>query len=135
MKNRIGFISLGCCKNLVDAEHMITLLQKNGYRIAGNYQDSDLIVVNTCGFINPSIEESVESIREALDTGKPVVVTGCLGARHSYLSQLFNHPNLVGFNNCFYDVINSNIVKLNAQAPILPLKNTKTELQKENKSH
>ena len=121
MKNRIGFISLGCCKNLVDAEHMITLLQKNGYRIAGNYQDSDLIVVNTCGFINPSIEESVESIREALDTGKPVVVTGCLGARHSYLSQLFNHPNLVGITGPQnYDEVNRLICSA------LPLNNGKS---------
>ena len=103
MKNRIGFISLGCCKNLVDAERMITLLQSNGYSIASSTGDSDLIVVNTCGFINPSIVESTEAIKEALDTGKPVVVTGCLGARKEFLQHCEALPLNNGRHNCFRD--------------------------------
>ena len=118
MKNRIGFISLGCCKNLVDAERMITLLQSNGYSIASSTGDSDLIVVNTCGFINPSIVESTEAIKEALDTGKPVVVTGCLGARKEFLQQQFSRHNLVGITGPQdYDGVNRMICEA------LPLNN------------
>lgn len=118
MKNRIGFISLGCCKNLVDAERMITLLQSNGYSIASSTGDSDLIVVNTCGFINPSIVESTEAIKEALDTGKPVVVTGCLGARKEFLQQQFRRGNLVGITGPQdYDGVNRMICEA------LPLNN------------
>ena len=118
MKNRIGFISLGCCKNLVDAERMITLLQSNGYSIASSTGDSDLIVVNTCGFINPSIVESTEAIKEALDTGKPVVVTGCLGARKEFLQQQFRRVNLVGITGPQdYDGVNRMICEA------LPLNN------------
>lgn len=120
MKNKIGFISLGCCKNLVDAEHMITLLQTNGYEIVSNFEDSDLIVVNTCGFINPSIKESIDTIKESLDTGKLVVVTGCLGARNAFIKDQFNHPNLVGITGPQdYDQVNDLILSA------LPLQNNK----------
>jgi len=78
---RVGFISLGCPKALVDSEHILTRLRAEGYAIAPNYQDADLVVVNTCGFIDAAVEESLDAIGEALAENGKVIVTGCLGAR------------------------------------------------------
>ncbi len=96
MENKIGFISLGCCKNLVDAERIMTLLTYNGYEIVGNYQDANLVIINTCGFINPSIDESFASIEEALGTGRKIVITGCLGARKEFIRENFPQQQIVG---------------------------------------
>ena len=76
----VGFISLGCPKALVDSEKILTQLRNEGYAIAPNYQDADLVVVNTCGFIDAAVEESLDSIGEALAENGKVIVTGCLGA-------------------------------------------------------
>ena len=89
MKNKIGFISLGCCKNLVDAERMMTLLAKNGYQITGDADKSDLVVINTCGFLNSAVKESMDTIGEMLDSGKRVLVTGCLAARDEFIKEGF----------------------------------------------
>ena len=75
----VGFVSLGCPKALVDSERIITELKLRGYAIAPEYRDADLVVVNTCGFIDSAIDESLEAIGEALDQNGRVVVTGCLG--------------------------------------------------------
>lgn len=96
MKNKIGFISLGCCKNLVDAERIMTVLQCNGYKIVPNYEESDLIIINTCGFINPSIDESFESITEAIETGKKIIITGCLGRRAEFIRENFTSSQIAG---------------------------------------
>lgn len=96
MQNKIGFISLGCCKNLVDAERIMTVLTYNGYEIVGNYQDANLLIINTCGFINPSIDESFDAIKEALSTGKKIVITGCLGTRSEFILQNFPEDQIVG---------------------------------------
>lgn len=96
MKNKIGFVSLGCCKNLVDAERIITQLTCNGYQITHNYQTANLVIINTCGFINPSIDESFDAIREALDAGCRIIITGCLGARKSFLQKNFPEEQIVG---------------------------------------
>ncbi len=77
----IGFISLGCPKATVDSERILTQLRAEGYAISPNYNDAELVVVNTCGFINDAIEESLEVIGEALAENGKVIVTGCLGAR------------------------------------------------------
>lgn len=77
---KIGFVSLGCPKATVDAEHILTQLRAEGYEVAPTYQDADLVIVNTCGFIDDAIEESLEAIAEALDENGKVIVTGCLGA-------------------------------------------------------
>jgi len=78
---RIGFVSLGCPKALVDSERILTQLRAEGYQTVANYQDADLVVVNTCGFIDAAVEESLAAIGEAVERNGRVVVTGCLGAR------------------------------------------------------
>jgi ribosomal protein S12 methylthiotransferase len=78
---KVGFVSLGCPKALVDSERIITQLRAEGYEIAGDYAGSDLVVVNTCGFIDEAVQESLDAIGEALAENGKVIVTGCLGAR------------------------------------------------------
>ena len=77
---RVGFVSLGCPKALVDSERILTQLRAEGYAISGSYDEADLVVVNTCGFIDSAVAESLEAIGEALDENGKVIVTGCLGA-------------------------------------------------------
>ena len=90
---RVGFVSLGCPKNLVDSERILSQLRAEGYRIAPTYQDADLVVVNTCGFIDSAVEESLDAIGEALAENGRVVVTGCLGAREAEIR--LKHPNVL----------------------------------------
>ncbi|MEJ2687117.1 MAG: 30S ribosomal protein S12 methylthiotransferase RimO, partial [Gammaproteobacteria bacterium] len=78
---RVGFVSLGCPKALVDSERILTRLRAEGYGVVGSYRQADLVVVNTCGFIDSAVEESLEAIGEAMAENGRVVVTGCLGAR------------------------------------------------------
>ncbi len=78
---RIGFVSLGCPKALVDSERILTRLRTEGYALTPAYRDADLVVVNTCGFIDAAVEESLDAIGEALRENGKVIVTGCLGAR------------------------------------------------------
>ena len=78
---KIGFVSLGCPKALVDSEDILTKLRTEGYAISPSYEDADLVVVNTCGFIDSAVQESLDAIGEALHENGKVVVTGCLGAR------------------------------------------------------
>ena len=78
---RIGFVSLGCPKALVDSERILTQLRAEGYTVAAAYQDSDLVIVNTCGFIDSAVAESLEAIGEALTENGKVIVTGCLGSK------------------------------------------------------
>jgi ribosomal protein S12 methylthiotransferase len=93
---KIGFVSLGCPKNLVDSERIITKLKTDGYEIAADYSHADLVVVNTCGFLNSAIEESLEAIGEALDENGKVLVTGCLGKKSEMI--LEKYPNVLGIS-------------------------------------
>ena len=77
----VGFVSLGCPKALVDSERIVTQLRAEGYDIAPNYKGSDLVIVNTCGFIDDAVRESLDAIGEALNENGKVIVTGCLGAK------------------------------------------------------
>ncbi len=77
----VGFVSLGCPKALVDAERIVTQLRAEGYTISPGYEQADLVVVNTCGFIDDAVQESLDAIGEALHENGKVIVTGCLGAR------------------------------------------------------
>ena len=77
----IGFVSLGCPKALVDSERIITQLRAEGYALSGSYRGADLVVVNTCGFIDAAVQESLDAIGEAIEENGRVIVTGCLGAR------------------------------------------------------
>ena len=88
--SRIGFVSLGCPKALVDSERILTKLRAEGYELAPTYRDADLVVVNTCGFIDAAVEESLDAIGEALRENGKVVVTGCLGAREDEIRA--RHP-------------------------------------------
>src|SRR5476651_1820739 len=78
---KVGFVSLGCPKALVDSEQIITQLRAEGYEISGSYDGADLVVVNTCGFIDEAVQESLDAIGEALAENGKVIVTGCLGAK------------------------------------------------------
>jgi ribosomal protein S12 methylthiotransferase len=78
---RVGFVSLGCPKALVDSEQILTRLRAEGYAIAPTYAGADLVVVNTCGFIDAAVDESLSAIGEALSENGKVIVTGCLGAK------------------------------------------------------
>ena len=78
---KVGFVSLGCPKALVDSEQILTQLRAEGYEISPSYDDADLVVVNTCGFIDSAVQESLDAIGEALAENGKVIVTGCLGAK------------------------------------------------------
>jgi len=91
---RIGFVSLGCPKALVDSERILTRLKSEGYEVAPDYAGADLVVVNTCGFIDSAVTESLEAIGEALEENGRVIVTGCLGAKRDVI--LDAHPKVLG---------------------------------------
>jgi ribosomal protein S12 methylthiotransferase len=78
---KVGFVSLGCPKALVDSERILTQLRAEGYEVSGSYDGSDLVIVNTCGFIDDAVRESLDAIGEALAENGKVIVTGCLGAK------------------------------------------------------
>ena len=78
---KIGFVSLGCPKNLTDSELILTQLSAEGYQTAKTFEGADLVIVNTCGFIDDAVKESLDTIGDALAENGKVIVTGCLGAR------------------------------------------------------
>lgn len=86
---RVGFVSLGCSKALVDSERILTQLRSEGYEISPSYAESDLVVVNTCGFLESAQEESLDAIAEALTENGRVIVTGCLGAKGNAIRERF----------------------------------------------
>ena len=91
---KIGFVSLGCPKNLVDSERILTQLRTEGYDVVSTYADADMVIVNTCGFIDAAVQESLDTIGEALAANGKVLVTGCLGAKKDEIIEL--HPNVLG---------------------------------------
>ncbi|MFV0664957.1 30S ribosomal protein S12 methylthiotransferase RimO [Denitromonas sp.] len=90
---KVGFVSLGCPKATVDSEHILTRLRAEGYEISGTYDDAELVVVNTCGFIDAAVAESLDAIGEALAENGRVIVTGCLGAKSDVI--LDAHPQVL----------------------------------------
>ena len=90
---KVGFVSLGCPKAGSDAERILTQLRAEGYEISGSYEEADLVVVNTCGFIDSAVEESLDAIGEALNKNGKVIVTGCLGAKSGVVKAA--HPNVL----------------------------------------
>ncbi|MCU7799583.1 MAG: 30S ribosomal protein S12 methylthiotransferase RimO [gamma proteobacterium symbiont of Lucinoma myriamae] len=91
--HKIGFISLGCPKALVDSEQILTRLRAEGYDISDSYQNAEMVVVNTCGFIDEAVEESLDAIGEALSENGKVIVTGCLGGKGDIVKQA--HPQVL----------------------------------------
>jgi ribosomal protein S12 methylthiotransferase len=90
---KVGFVSLGCPKALVDSERILTRLRAEGYEVAASYGAADLVVVNTCGFIDSAVDESLDAIGEALAENGKVIVTGCLGAQPQKI--LDRHPQVL----------------------------------------
>jgi ribosomal protein S12 methylthiotransferase len=90
---KVGFVSLGCPKASSDAERILTQLRAEGYEISSSYEGSDLVVVNTCGFIDSAVEESLDAIGEALNKNGKVIVTGCLGAKQGVVQAA--HPSVL----------------------------------------
>ncbi|HUQ73749.1 MAG TPA: 30S ribosomal protein S12 methylthiotransferase RimO [Burkholderiales bacterium] len=90
---KVGFVSLGCPKALVDSERILTQLRAEGYVTSATYDDADLVIVNTCGFIDAAVEESLDAIGEALAENGKVVVTGCLGAKEGVVAKV--HPSVL----------------------------------------
>lgn len=91
--NRVGFVSLGCPKALVDSERILTQLRAEGYELVSGYNEAHLVVVNTCGFIESAVDESLDAIGEALAENGKVIVTGCLGAKKEVI--LARHPQVL----------------------------------------
>lgn len=110
---RIGFISLGCPKALVDSEQILTQLKADGYRISATFKQADLVIVNTCGFINAAIEESLATIGEAIQKNGRVIVTGCLGTKAEIIRAV--HPEVLAITGP-----NANSELLNAVHAALP---------------
>ncbi|MCO7227090.1 30S ribosomal protein S12 methylthiotransferase RimO [Pleionea sp. CnH1-48] len=90
---RVGFVSLGCPKNTVDSERIVTQLRAEGYELSNSYENSDVVVVNTCGFIDAAVQESLDTIGEALTENGKVIVTGCLGVKEDTIREV--HPNVL----------------------------------------
>ena len=90
---KVGFVSLGCPKALVDSERILTQLKTEGYDVASDYDGADLVVVNTCGFIESAVQESLDAIGEAMSANGRVIVTGCLGKDEDKIRQM--HPNVL----------------------------------------
>ena len=104
--HRIGFISLGCPKNLVDSERILTQLRTEGYDVVNSYNDADLVIVNTCGFIDTAVQESLDTIGEALNENGRVIVTGCLGIKDDEIREV--HPNVLAVTgpHAYEEVLN-----------------------------
>src|SRR5690606_4075599 len=93
---KVGFVSLGCPKALVDSERILTQLRVEGYDIVGSYDDADVVVVNTCGFIESAVAESLDAIGEAMAENGKVIVTGCLGKRAEVIREA--HPDVLSIS-------------------------------------
>ena len=104
---KVGFVSLGCPKALVDSERILTQLRAEGYEVSPTYDAADVVVVNTCGFIDAAVDESLDAIGEALEQNGRVIVTGCLGARPERI--LERHPRVLKVTgpHAYEDVVNA----------------------------
>ncbi len=104
---KVGFVSLGCPKALVDSERILTQLRAEGYEVSPTYAAADVVVVNTCGFIDAAVDESLDAIGEALEQNGRVIVTGCLGARPERI--LERHPRVLKVTgpHAYEDVVNA----------------------------
>ncbi|MGH1486497.1 MAG: 30S ribosomal protein S12 methylthiotransferase RimO [Cellvibrionaceae bacterium] len=107
MSQKVGFISLGCPKALVDSERILTELRKDGYDVVPTYEEADVVVVNTCGFIDSAKQESLDTIGEALNENGKVIVTGCMGANAKDITD--THPNVLAVSgpHAYEQVVNA----------------------------
>jgi ribosomal protein S12 methylthiotransferase len=115
---QVGFVSLGCPKATVDSERLLTQLRAEGYGISPTYAGADLVIVNTCGFIDAAVEESLEAIAEALSENGRVIVTGCLGAREALVRAA--HPEVLAITGPHADEAVMSAVHAHLPAPHAP---------------
>lgn len=115
---KIGFVSLGCPKAGSDSEKMLSKIKAEGYEIAQNYHDSELVIVNTCGFIDSAVEESLDAISEAIDKNGKVIVTGCLGERKEVIEKRFDNLLAITGSEAYKEVMDA--VHMHAPKPIDP---------------
>ncbi len=105
--HKVGFVSLGCPKALVDSERILTQLKMDGYDIVSSYENADVVVVNTCGFIDSAKQESLDAIGEALSENGKVIVTGCMGKDAEEITRV--HPNVLAVSGpqAYEDVVSA----------------------------
>ena len=115
---KIGFVSLGCPTAGSDSEKMLSKIKAEGYEIAQNYHDSELVIVNTCGFIDSAVEESLDAISEAIDKNGKVIVTGCLGERREVIEKRFDNLLAITGSEAYKEVMDA--VHTHAPKPIDP---------------
>ncbi len=104
---RIGFVSLGCPKALVDSERILTQLRAEGYELSPDYEQADMVVINTCGFIDSAVQESLDTIGEALQENGKVIVTGCLGADSRKVLEAYPEVLAVSGPHAYEEVMNA----------------------------
>ncbi|MGE4596814.1 MAG: 30S ribosomal protein S12 methylthiotransferase RimO [Methylophilaceae bacterium] len=107
LQPKIGFVSLGCPKAGSDTEKVLSQVRAEGYDIAGNYKDAELVIVNTCGFIDSAIEESLSAIDEAIQQNGNVIVMGCLGEKKEIIQSRFNNLLAVTGSEAFSEVMDA----------------------------
>ncbi|HHL3493082.1 TPA: 30S ribosomal protein S12 methylthiotransferase RimO [Legionella pneumophila] len=107
MNHKIGFVSLGCPKALVDSERIITQLKAQGYELVPTYQDAGVVVINTCGFIDSAVQESLDTIKEAMAENGRVIVTGCLGAKADVIKNACPDVLHISGAHAYEEVVNA----------------------------
>lgn len=107
MNHKVGFVSLGCPKALVDSERIITQLKAQGYELVSTYQDAGVVVINTCGFIDSAVKESLDTIKEAMAENGRVIVTGCLGAKADIIKNACPDVLHISGAHAYEEVINA----------------------------
>lgn len=107
MNHKVGFVSLGCPKALVDSERIITQLRAQGYELVSSYQDAGVVVINTCGFIDSAVKESLDTIKEAMAENGRVIVTGCLGAKADIIKEACPDVLHISGAHAYEEVLNA----------------------------
>ncbi|HBC0466033.1 TPA: 30S ribosomal protein S12 methylthiotransferase RimO [Legionella pneumophila] len=107
MNHKVGFVSLGCPKALVDSERIITQLKAQGYELVPTYQDAGVVVINTCGFIDSAVQESLDTIKEAMAENGRVIVTGCLGAKADVIKNACPDVLHISGAHAYEEVVNA----------------------------